>query len=402
MFTDQFSLFNPIQTQSFNAVYGTDDSILIAAPTGSGKTVIAELAILRMLNQASEGACVAKAVYVAPYRTIVEEKYALWSERFGFLGLNVQCLTGEPLADVKILDACHIALGTPEAWEALSRRWRQRKAVQKISLVIMDEMHMVGGKNGPTMEVGMSRVRYMSSQLPKPIRVLGLSASLANARDVGDWIGSQGQKIFNFPPSARPVPVEIHINGFDISSQEARMQAMARPTYRAVTSNIASDETAIIFVPTRKYAKKTSLDVLTFAAAEGNPARFRLASEDDLEPFLNRIKDPALRHSLSYGVGYLHESQGEEEQKVVRMLFTTGAIQLLIVSASTVWGVNFNAKAIVIMGTQYYDSIGQAANDYSMPDLLQMVGRAGRPGIDSRAMYVSVIHFLKCMIHFFT
>eukprot|EP00889_Picochlorum_renovo_P000058 jgi/Picre1/27088/NNA_000058.t1 len=349
-----------------------------------------ELAILRLLegNQGVQG----KIVYVAPVGATVENRFEDWSAKFGKLGLEVQCLTGEPLVDVKILDKSHIVLANPQAWEALSRRWRQRKAVQKVSLFIADELHLVGGRNGPTMEIGISRVRYISFSARVSNQDCGLSASLANARDIGDWIGAPSQKIFNFPPASRPVPVEIQINGFDISSQEARMQAMARPAFRAVSRGAGEKDPAIIFVPTRKHAKKTALDMLTFAAGENNPAKFRVASEEDIEPFLGAVKDSALKHSLLHGVGFLHESQTAKEQSIVKALLSSGAIQLLIVTAGENWGLSLSAKVVVIMGTQYYDTIGHMANDYSMSDLLEMVGKAGRAGIDSRAMCTLMCH----------
>lgn len=67
-------------------------------------------------------------------------------------------------------------------------------------------------------------MRYMSSQLPQPLRLVGLSHSLANARDVGEWLGAAGTSTFNFPPGVRPVPLEIHMHGLDIHNFEARMQ----------------------------------------------------------------------------------------------------------------------------------------------------------------------------------
>jgi pre-mRNA-splicing helicase BRR2 len=120
-----------------------------------------------------------------------------------------------------------------------------------------------------------------------------------------------------------------------------------------------------------------------------------IASQDDVAPFLEEIKDSALKHSLSYGVGYIHESQTKQEQKIVRTLFASGAIQVLVATASAAWSLNCTAKIVIIMGTQYYDAIGQASNDYSMPDLLQMVGRAGRSGVDSKAVYVCLMYFSR-------
>ena len=72
----------------------------------------------------------------------------------------------------------------------------------------------------------------------------------------------------------RPVPLEIHIQTLDIASLEARMQAMARPAYSAVAAHARGGKPAILFVPTRKHARLTALDLLTYAAADGQPKRF--------------------------------------------------------------------------------------------------------------------------------
>lgn len=84
----------------------------------------------------------------------------------------------------------------------LSRRWKQRKNVQATSLFIVDELHLIGGAHGPAIEVVTSRMRQMSSQLGTPVRIVGLCTSLANARDLGEWIGATSHGLFNFAPSA--------------------------------------------------------------------------------------------------------------------------------------------------------------------------------------------------------
>ena len=62
-------------------------------------------------------------------------------------------LTGEATADVKLLDKGNIVISTPEKWDMLSRRWKQRKPVQNVALFIVDELHLLGGRNGPVIEV---------------------------------------------------------------------------------------------------------------------------------------------------------------------------------------------------------------------------------------------------------
>ena len=79
------------------------------------------------------------------------------------------------------------------------------------------------------------------------------------------------------------MPLEIHIQTLDIASLEARMQAMARPAYSAVAAHARGGKPAILFVPTRKHARLTALDLLTYAAADG-PAQALPAGGRMLEP----------------------------------------------------------------------------------------------------------------------
>ena len=82
----------------------------------------------------------------------------------------------------------------------LSRRWKQLKNVQNIGLLIADEVQLIGGEVGPTYEVVISRTRYVSAQTEIKTRIVALSVSLANARDLGEWMGVRSHDIFNFPP----------------------------------------------------------------------------------------------------------------------------------------------------------------------------------------------------------
>lgn len=85
---------------------------------------------------------------------LAAERFADWSAKFGGLGLNVVQLVGETAADVKLLEKGNIIISSPEHWDMLSRRWKQRKNVQNVPLFIIDELHLVGGRNGPVIEVG--------------------------------------------------------------------------------------------------------------------------------------------------------------------------------------------------------------------------------------------------------
>ncbi|KAG4381969.1 hypothetical protein AAZX31_15G237500 [Glycine max] len=386
-----FKHFNPVQTQVFTVLYNSDDNVLVAAPTGSGKTICAEFAILR--NHQKWPDSVMRVVYVAPIESLAKERYRDWEKKFGGgLKLRVVELTGETATDLKLLEKGQIIISTPEKWDALSRRWKQRKHVQQVSLFIIDELHLIGGQGGPILEVVVSRMRYIASQVENKIRVVALSTSLANAKDLGEWIGATSHGLFNFPPGVRPVPLEIHIQGIDIANFEARMQAMTKPTYTAIVQHAKNGKPALVFVPTRKHVRLTAVDLITYSGADSGEKPFLLRSAEELEPFLDKITDEMLKVTLREGVGYLHEGLNSLDRDIVTQLFEAGWIQVCVLNSSMCWGVTLSAHLVVVMGTQYYDGRENAQTDYPVTDLLQMMGHASRPLVDNSGKCVILCH----------
>uniref|UniRef100_A0A8C1HQS5 Activating signal cointegrator 1 complex subunit 3 n=1 Tax=Cyprinus carpio carpio TaxID=630221 RepID=A0A8C1HQS5_CYPCA len=358
----KFPFFNPIQTQVFNALYNSDDNVFVGAPTGSGKTICAEFAILRMLLHNSEGRC----VYITPMEALV---FVDWHQKFQeTLNKKVVLLTGETSTDLKLLGKGDIIISTPDKWDILSRRWKQRKNVQNVSLFIVDEIHLIGGDNGPVLEVICSRMRYISSQIERPIRIVALSSSLSNAKDVAHWLGCSTTATFNFHPNVRPVPLELHIQGFNVSHTQTRLLSMAKPVYHAIMKHSPS-KPVLVFVPSRRQTRLTAIDILTFCAADVK----------DLVPFMENLSDVTLKETLSNGVGYLHEGLSPTERRIVEHLFTSGAIQVMVASRSLCWGTNISAHLVIVMDTQYYNGKIHAYVDYPIYDVLQMVGKANRP-----------------------
>lgn len=373
-----FDYFNPIQTQVFNTVYKRDENVLVAAPTGSGKTVIAELAIMRMLQQHPEGRC----VYIAPLDALTKERYLDWSARFGKLGLRVVELTGETSADLRLLQEAQIVISTPQTWDVMSRRWKTRKNVQDVKLFVVDELHLIGGDVGPVLEVIVSRMRYIASQTENPIRILGLSTSVANAKDLGEWLGAKSHSAFNFHPNVRPVPLEIRVQGFDINHFESMQLSMIKPTYLAI-KNHSPTKPVIVFVHSRSQARRVAVDMMTYAQAEGETARFLHVDVEDIQPHLEHVKNDTLKTCLTKGVGFYHQGMTDKERAVVENLFKIEAIQVVVVEFGLCWGLTMASHLAVIMGTQYYDGRDHRYVDCPITDIVQMMGRASRPLQDS-------------------
>ncbi|CAI9738835.1 small nuclear ribonucleoprotein 200 kDa helicase-like [Octopus vulgaris] len=359
----------------FNAIYNSDDNVFVGAPSGSGKTICGEFAVLRMLSQNPDGRC----VYVTCLETLAQQTYTDWYNKFCLqMGKRVVLLTGETATDLKLLAKGNIIISTPEKWDVLSRRWKQRKNVQSVNLFIIDELHLIGGDVGPVLEVICSRMRYISSQLNRNIRIVALSSSLSNAKDIAQWLGCSTGGFFNFHPNVRPVPLELHIQGFNISHNASRIVAMSKPTYQAILRH-STKKPVLVFVPSRKQTRLTAIDILTFCAADLQPNHFLHVPQTDLDPFVSKINDKTLRETLSNGVAYLHEGLNDTERKVIEQLFMSGAIQLVVASRNLAWGMTMTSHLVIVMDTQYYDGKAHSYEDYPITDVLQMLSRANRP-----------------------
>lgn len=110
------------------------------------------------------------------------------------------------------------------------------------------------------MEVVISRMRYMASELGRPIRFIALGSSIANYRVLAEWIGAK--EVYNFMPNARPIPIEINIHNFDHNIQAIRMLAMSKPAYQSIKRN-SENKPVILFVPDRKQTRLISLDLIS-------------------------------------------------------------------------------------------------------------------------------------------
>ncbi|ODN02767.1 hypothetical protein Ocin01_03915 [Orchesella cincta] len=375
----EFIQFNPIQTQVFNAVYNSDENAFIGAPPGSGKTMIAEFAIMRMINtigreRPGEEHC----VYVTPKEELAESLYAEWNSKFSKLGRKVIMLTGETGTDLKLLAKGNIIISTPEKWDVLSRRWKQRKNVQNVNLFIVDDLQLIGGEEGPVMEIVCSRMRYIASQTEKPIRIIALSTSLSNARDISQWLGCPPTHTFNFHPSVRPLPMELHIQGYNISHNASRLAAMSKPIYNAITK-LSPDKPVMIFVPSRKQARLTAVDIINYSEVEGKHGRFLLLNESELQGVFEKVQDETLRGLLTQGVAYLHDGTSPTDRHIVSSLFKSGAIQIVVATRNMCWSISFHSHLVIIMDTQDYNGKIHAYEDYAVTDVLRMLGRANRP-----------------------
>ncbi|KZF21219.1 Sec63-domain-containing protein [Xylona heveae TC161] len=379
IYSKRFQFFNPMQTQIFHTMYHTPANVLLGSPTGSGKTIAAELAMWWAFREKPGS----KVVYIAPMKALVRERVQDWGGRLTeHMGLKLVELTGDNTPDTRTIRDADIIITTPEKWDGISRSWQTRDYVRKVSLVIIDEIHLLGGDRGPILEIIVSRMNYIASQKKGAVRIVGMSTACANAMDLGNWLGVK-EGLFNFRHSVRPVPLEIFIDGFpDQRGFCPFMQSMNRPTFLAIKTH-SPEKPVIVFVASRRQTRLTAKDLINFCGMEDNPRRFVRMSEEDLQLNLARVKDEALKEALGFGIGLHHAGLVESDRLLAEELFANNKIQILVATSTLAWGVNLPAHLVVVKGTQFFDAKIEAYKDMDLTDVLQMLGRAGRPQFDS-------------------
>ncbi|RMX95410.1 hypothetical protein D0868_11745 [Hortaea werneckii] len=379
IYGSRFQFFNPMQTQLFHCMYYTPANVLLGSPTGSGKTIAAELAMWWAFREKPGS----KVVYIAPMKALVRERVQDWGKRLtNQMGLKLVELTGDNTPDTRTIRDADIIVTTPEKWDGISRSWQTRSYVQQVSLVIIDEIHLLGGERGPILEIIVSRMNYIASQKKGSVRIVGMSTACANAMDLANWLGVK-EGLFNFRHSVRPVPLEIFIDGFPQQRGFCPlMQSMNRPTFLSIKTH-SPDKPVIVFVASRRQTRLTARDLINFCGMEDNPKRFVRMSEEDLTLNLARVKDEALREAMSFGIGLHHAGLVESDRQLAEELFANNKIQILVATSTLAWGVNLPAHLVVVKGTQFFDAKIEGYKDMDLTDVLQMLGRAGRPQFDT-------------------
>ncbi|XP_025099015.1 LOW QUALITY PROTEIN: activating signal cointegrator 1 complex subunit 3-like [Pomacea canaliculata] len=386
-----FTHFNPVQTQIFHTLYHSNCNVLLGAPTGSGKTVAAELAIFRVFREFPKFKC----VYIAPLKALVRERMEDWKVRIEQkLGKKVVELTGDVTPDMRAVANADLIVTTPEKWDGVSRSWQTRSYVKAVALLVIDEIHLLGDERGPVLEVIVSRTNFISSHTSHKVRIVGLSTALANARDLADWLGIKEMGLFNFRPSVRPVPLEVHVKGFPGQHYCPRMSTMNKPCFQAIQTH-SPTKPVLIFVSSRRQTRLTALDLIAFLAAEENPRKWLHMPDLEMENIISGIRDNNLKLMLAFGIGIHHAGLVERDRKTVEELFVNQRIQVLIATSTLAWGVNFPAHLVIIKGTEYFDGKTSRYVDFPITDVLQMMGRAGRPQFDDSGIAVIFVHDVK-------
>lgn len=211
-----FPLFNAIQSKCFHHVYNSNDNVVLSAPTGSGKTVVMELAICRLLNTLKDERF--KVVYQAPTKSLCAERFRDWNSKFSALNLKCAELTGDTdHTQLKSVQSSQIIITTPEKWDNMTRKWKDHmRLMQLVKLFLIDEVHILKEARGATLEAVVSRMKSIGSN----VRFVALSATVPNSEDIATWLGKDATNRHisahreQFGEEFRPVKLQKFVYGY--------------------------------------------------------------------------------------------------------------------------------------------------------------------------------------------
>jgi len=393
--------FNEIQSKVLPTVLNTDENLLICAPTSSGKTNIALLSILRLLslykNEKKETFDLKefKVIYIAPMKALIKEIVGYFSQRLESFGVVVQELSGDANLTNYEINNTHIIVTTPEKYDIITRKAGQRTFIEKVKLIIIDEIHLLHDIRGSVLESIISRIMlskisrnkydYFSNQ---EIRLIGLSATLPNFYDVANFLQVNPKKgLFYFDSSFRPIPLKQTFLGISEKKGIKKMTLTSELTYAKAVEKVSENKQVIIFVHSRRETVKTAEALINSAKAHGELQKFKMGIpnqaaavfEEDLKQG-NIVDKNTLLYLYQNGVGVHHAGMTVKDKKTVEDYFNNKFLNIIVSTATLAWGVNLPAHCVIIKGTQVYRPELGRWGELSFLDILQMMGRAGRVG----------------------
>ncbi|MFN9946178.1 MAG: DEAD/DEAH box helicase [Planctomycetota bacterium] len=408
---------NPFQVEAARAIEA-GKNVLLAAPTGSGKTLVAEYAIEHAVKQGK------RAIYTSPIKALSNQKF----RDFKNDGLRVGLMTGDLTLDP---DAPLVIMTTEIFRNAV---FEDPERFRDTDFAIFDEVHFVDDpERGTVWEESLIFA-------PEHVRFVGLSATIANLHEFGDWIRSvRRQDLAVIEHQQRPVPLSHRLFHPDAGvfqlEQRARAiafheRAVARNGRHGVRAGRRERERSrwgdkreraqgrrVAFGP-RPYVQlldevqhRQLLPLLYFCfsrkeceiKAERSMGRRLLDRAERLRVEalfadicarfeLDPADDPGLRGILGRaiaGVGYHHAGMLPIHKEVVERLFTSGLLRMLFTTETFALGINMPARTVVFDLLRKFDGVQM---DYMKArDYLQMAGRAGRQGLDKSGLVIAIL-----------
>ncbi|KAL4942666.1 hypothetical protein BDV06DRAFT_211637 [Aspergillus oleicola] len=378
-----FPVFNAVQSKCFQNVYKGDDNVVLAAPTGSGKTVVMELAICRLLNTLKDEQF--KVVYQAPTKSLCSERFRDWNRKFQTLNLQCAELTGDTDHNsLRNVQNSQIIITTPEKWDSMTRKWKDHaRLMQLVKLFLIDEVHTLKEARGATLEAVVSRMKTIGSN----VRFIALSATIPNSEDIATWLGRNATSQHvpahreHFGEEFRPVKLQKFVYGHQSHLNYFAFDKFLNSKLADVIGNHSAKKPIMIFCCTRNSAVTTAKELAKLWSASNHPARLWKGPNTQMP-----VRNADLKTTTIAGVAFHHAGLEPSDRQQVEKGYIEGRISIICCTSTLAVGVNLPCHLVIIKNTVGWQD--GCCQEYSDLEVMQMLGRAGRPQFDDSATAV--------------
>jgi helicase len=351
----------PLQIEGIK-ILSRGDSLLLATPTSSGKSLVAYYGILRAWKRGL------RSLYVVPLRALAEEKHEDL-KFFEELGLKVGISTGDYDRPSNYLKSYDVIISTSEKVDSLLRN--NPSVFDNLGFVVFDEIHnILDESRGSTLEIVISKIRF----LIEGAQFIAMSATVRNVQDIAMWLNS-----LEVTSDFRPVPLRKFVLTLDSVVDEDGILVSDVDTFEDfVTDSLENSGQTLIFVRSRKSAESTAEKMSRFVERKLGTSEREALSE--LKYDADSPGYEKLIPIITKGVGYHHAGMLSEQRRLVERLFKERKIKVIVATTTLAAGLNLPARSVIIKDVYRYDGFSSVL----IPNLevQQMLGRAGRVKYD--------------------
>jgi helicase len=338
-------------------------NLLVAIPTASGKTLVAEMAMHHTISQGG------KCLYIVPLKALASEKF----EEFGKKGVRVGIATGDFDRRDDMLGKNDIIVATSEKVDSLLRN--SAKWIPDITLLVVDEVHLIGSPGrGPTLEMVIAKMRFRNPFM----QIIGLSATVGNPDKLASWLDAGLITSVWRPVDLRQGVFFNDCIHFRDGPRAVKAISKNYDDINLTLDTITEGGQCLVFVSSRRNAE-----------AFAKRAASAIKSEDpDLAVYAGRILKSAetdmgklLAACVSKGAAFHHAGLSRPERLVVEEGFRKGLIKCISSTPTLAAGLNLPARRVIIRDYHRFTT-GEGMQPIPVSEYHQMAGRAGRPRLD--------------------
>ncbi|MHA2381465.1 MAG: DEAD/DEAH box helicase [Candidatus Thorarchaeota archaeon] len=330
-------------------------NIMVCSPTGSGKTLVGEMALLRAVTTGKKG------LFLVPLRALAVQVTQVIKERYEVFGISVGLSTGDFQNSGDDLSENDVLVTTYERADSLLRRGASW--IKEVGTVVIDEIQTLSEPGrGARLE---SLIIRLKRTLPE-LQIIALSATIGAPDELAEWIGCELVE-----SDERPVPLVCHVISTTNKNHSIK---------NLVMSTVQGDAQAIVFSRTRR---ETEAQALRLAEDVGRQSSSREKDQLDLELRSlenSNVNIPSdMRALLHDGTAYHHAGLDYQTRRLIEKLFNKGLTRLICATSTLAAGMDLPARTVVLSSVR---SPRDYRNYLTANSVHQMLGRAGRPGHD--------------------